>query len=504
MYARRLHTTLRVLNAVVTPPAPKKRPFRRFVFRTLLAAITFYGVGTYGALENDTFNDYFTEYVPLADELVAAVEENKGYFWNPDLSELRKKISDLKNRTVSVPQQGAISEQIEEAYKKVKASVPEVIKRSPIPEITHKLTNAEINALISKVNSLIRSVNDDPSLVAHLELVKRVDSAVNVLTKTLSDLELQKSELAQKLAHKTSDEAAVVEEALKSRETALMEKFFKEFNKELDKARAKYEAQLARDVEAAKAAAKLENENVTQAALVAQKAAFAASVTKSVEEERDGKLRALKDLQQKIDALADAEGAVVDCVGKLEHYHQVSVVLNSLKRALKGGEYQHNLEELDGSKIVAGVKKLSELTKDDDLLFAAVQAFPTEAVEKNGLLSNAQLLQRWNLLAPELRSAALLPPNAGVLGHLSAKFFSYFLISKRGSVAGDVSNDIESVIANVVYKLENGDLDDAVELVGGLKGWSRKLSSDWLTEARKKLEVEVLVDLVEAGVESKY
>lgn len=60
-----------------TPPPRKRHRFRRFMYiLTLLAGVTYAG-GTYFALENDTFHDYFTEYIPGGEDAVLFFEERQ-------------------------------------------------------------------------------------------------------------------------------------------------------------------------------------------------------------------------------------------------------------------------------------------------------------------------------------------------------------------------------------------------------------------------------------------
>lgn len=43
--------------------------------------------------------------------------------------------------------------------------------------------------------------------------------------------------------------------------------------------------------------------------------------------------------------------------------------------------------------------------------------------------------------------------------------------------------------------LEEGNLDDAAREMASLNGWAGRLSSDWLSEARKVLEVRQALDV---------
>lgn len=99
-------------------------------------------------------------------------------------------------------------------------------------------------------------------------------------------------------------------------------------------------------------------------------------------------------------------------------------------------------------------------------------------------------------LAPELRSASLLPHNAGLLGYVASLLFSKLLMRVKG--VKPEGKDIESVIGRVELSLTHGDLDVAVEEVANLKGWTRRLADDWVKEGRKRLEAEFLFGVVDA------
>ena len=65
-------------------------------------------------------------------------------------------------------------------------------------------------------------------------------------------------------------------------------------------------------------------------------------------------------------------------------------------------------------------------------------------------------------------------------------------------------DDVGAVLARAEWCLGDIDLDGAAREVNGLKGWPGKLASDWLREARRKLEVQQALEVVmtEATLES--
>lgn len=99
------------------------------------------------------------------------------------------------------------------------------------------------------------------------------------------------------------------------------------------------------------------------------------------------------------------------------------------------------------------VKALKEVSTDDEVLNLALKDLDILLAKESthSLLTNAQLLTRWEQLEPDLRSSSLLPPNAGLLGHLSSVIFSKLLLPVKG--VKEDGKDIESVIGRVESSL---------------------------------------------------
>lgn len=515
----------KVAPKLVTPPVKKDRPIRRFFIRLSLLTVLFYGAGSYASLKSEIFNDYFTEFVPFANELVQLIEENEDIFDQDTLTSLRSKIDDLKEKTISIPQEGAISEKVSSVYGLLKAKGEDLLgKASPstesssvaslpkltIPTISYKTDNAEIQSVVDTLNSLVGQINSSGvSRASYNEVVAKFTASVDKISGKLKELEASKADILARLTEDFKKENQV---ALKTQENTIVSKFLSDFNAEVSKIKSHYEATLAKDIETTKQVQALEVENQLKAAKIRQQEKFESTVSEKIDAERNGKLKDLKSLTEKVDFLENFEERLFESYEKFFNYSQLNIVLNNLKKLVFSSEsYQNNLQELNGKLILEELTKLQQLSSKDELLSLAVKAVPTDKIATDGIVSNSQLLQRWQLIVPELRSASLLPPNAGLLGHISAKFFSFFLIPKSGNVVipeGEADkfngNDIESIIARVNYNLANGDLDNAVESVSNLKGWCRKLSNDWLVEARRKLEVEFLVDLIETELKYSY
>lgn len=526
--SKNFHTVSKLANSapsstnIAAKKVKKTHPVRNFLLKVVFAGLVFYGGGAYLSLKSEMVNDYFTEYVPYADEVVNFVDANRRYLSSSELDDLKQKISDLKDKTLSIPQQGAIVETLGDAYNSIKSTISSsilstsstapatasssskvVVQKTPVrfslPEISFKSDNPEINSAVEKFNSLITAINNNDIKVSQ-QLVNKILDSIKTIESQLDQFKNNNAEVINKLTSKLTSENEI---ALKQQLNENLKELFTKFNTEVSQIKNHFEKVAAHDIEITKQRLDIEYDNKLKSLLMDQLKSFQEHVTEKIENERDGKLKNLQRLSDKIDKIQEVEIQLFENFEKLNKFNDLQTHLNILKNLVFNFEtYQNNFDELNGKQILSEIGSLSNLTKDDDLTNLVVSSFPTKGIQSSGLLSNAQLKARWNLLVPELRSVSLLPPNAGILGHMSAKFFSFFLISKNGNVVDGA--DIESVIAKVNYNLDHNELANAIEIVSSLKGWTRKLSNDWLIEARKKLEVEFLVDLMDSEIKYSY
>ena len=138
------------------------------------------------------------------------------------------------------------------------------------------------------------------------------------------------------------------------------------------------------------------------------------------------------------------------------------------------------------------IEAIRAAAHDDPLLLAAIDSIPRDVYDL-GVLTRQQLAARFHLLEPEIKDASLLPPNAGIAGHIGSLIFSKLLWSKTSSATGD---DVGAVMARANEALANGNIVDAVAEVNTLQGWPKRLAHDWLVQGRNRSEVEFLVELI--------
>lgn len=210
-------------------------------------------------------------------------------------------------------------------------------------------------------------------------------------------------------------------------------------------------------------------------------------VKSRVEEERGGRLGKLDNLQKSIAELrqlnVDSSSFIEDRV-KLQ---DLEVALNALKSVLHENTPRPFSKELAAVKHIAG---------EDELLNATIDTIDRESYEA-GVPTLGQLGDRFRSVSEEVRKAALLPEGAGVAGHATSWVLSKVLFRKRGMVPG---SDVEAVLARTEACLEANDLDSATREMNSLTGWAHIISSDWLKMARRYLELQQSIELMENSV----
>jgi len=83
--------------------------------------------------------------------------------------------------------------------------------------------------------------------------------------------------------------------------------------------------------------------------------------------------------------------------------------------------------------------------------------------------------------------------NAGLLAHLASSVLSTLRLKRHGLVDG---TDVSSVLARAEHFLLEKDLDSAARELNQLRGVPKVLLVDWLSAARKRLEVEQALAII--------
>lgn len=453
------------------------------LFKLTAATTVVYGAGVALATQNNAFNEIFTDKVPLGEEAVdyaqSLLNTTKSEY---NIKNFKDKFSSLEN-TLSISKasgaQSTTIEAVKESPKPKKTEKP--VNKLNLPHLSIQAKDSQIQQVIQEFNAIVNKLNagqfdKDEKFEKIQQIVKDLDSTL------------------VKLSSKSEEEFnARLKEEVSAKEVETLQTLQKSFQATLDQKADQHQKELQQEVIKAKEALEAYYKNQSKLAAIKTQDEFAQLISESVEKERNGKLSQFKDLNNKLENLQKLVLSIDDHLTNAELKVKLQLSLNKLKFKLQSDKIQDLSNE---------IKELNVLAKEskNEVITSALNAIDAETV-KNGLLTQSQLITRFGLLAPELRSASLLPPYAGVLGHVSAKIFSSLLLKKEGHAEG---KDIESLIARVQNNLINNRLDEAVEEVSQLKGWSRRLADDWIFESRKRLEVEFLVNLIDLESRTLY
>lgn len=534
------------------PPPPQVKPpkkthrFRNFILYTLGLTTIAYGGAVYYSLDDDAFRDLFTENVPFAEDIIYFLEEQRfkrrfsnslptiasfpsssdsspssitsskttatqsrasgaSTTWKPPVDDhdvAPGAASILKNANNKQQQKPASSETSSIASaptEATSASTPSsslsssAVKPSlPLISVPSGADPA-VSKSIERLNAFIEVVNEAKASSADVEAIS---NELHALSTSIDSIKATTAAEAKKLAAtdiaKSEHRLESSINELKTAVSAQEEKWAREFHDETKRLAQAYNERLQNEVNAANRVIFAHANNQLLAVHAAREREFAKQVVERVETEREGRLSNLKELAAEVSNVQELVAKTDKAVSDADRAAKLQFSITKLRLALAQDE------PVPLAPYFAAVEKLTidETNSKDTLLGAVVAAVPQEALEQ-GVLSPAQLAARFHLLEPEIRKASLLPPNAGIAGHIGSLVFSKLLWKKEGNPTGD---DVEAILARANTALSEGRTTDAVAEVNTLKGWPKRLASDWLSEGRKRSEVEFLTDLlVEEG-----
>lgn len=487
----------------------KKFSLTGFLFKTALAVTVAYGSTLYVATKNDKVMDFVIDkQLPYHEELIDLIE-------NASIDDLKRNWQDLigtfnkENIDQLATQLEKTSEHlIEETKKKFSKEkhatpaeqlqkpveiepVTEVFEKLPMLKLDKGLIDETVQATLSSFNELIALV--DASAVGPKKdlLIKKINESLDAVSSKLNALN---SSFEKELASKMKSSRTDLLTEFTQKELDLTKDMLEQYNYEKGQLAKKYESRLAKEVEAAQQALSQAAINATSMVRVEQTKRFEKLIKDKIDSERNGRLLNLDAVNKRLEELELYAATLESQVSTVASKSAVLNALTKLKSLLLNTTATTPATAL--GPYVESLEKSAAKTNDEVIHLALAELKPILSSESSQLiLTVPQLQTAWEQLSPELRSSALLPPNAGLLGHFASILFSKLLLPVRGGKPD--GKDIESVISRVQLSLSRGELDVAVEEVVNLKGWTRRLADDWVREGRKRLEADFLISLLD-------
>ncbi|KAK5727601.1 MICOS complex subunit mic60 [Elasticomyces elasticus] len=366
------------------------------------------------------------------------------------------------------------------------------------PTIDHlavpSATEPVVQDLVKMVNNVITAINASPEasklsstvLTAKEELGSIIASIGN-----MKDAASQEAKTQIEGAHIEFDTAA--KELVRRLEQEMREqeaKWREEYENEREKLSQAYQKRLDTELEGVKKIDEEKRRNALVQQEIDLQQKWLDGVKAKVEEERGGRLSKIDDLSSSVSELEGLTSKWNEVLSSTLGTQKLVVAVEAVRAKVLDSEAQVPFL----NELVA----LKSVSQGDEVVDAAVASINPVAYQK-GIPSYASLIDRFRRVATEVRKASLLPEDAGVASHAASAVLSRFMFTKkevgRGLPEGD---DVEAVLGRTEVLLEEGDLDAAAREMNGLKGWAGVLGRDWVSEARRVLEVRQAVEVIAA------
>ena len=514
-----------------TTVASKKasHKFRNTFWTIALSATAFYAGGIIYSQKNDKFGDFFSNNVPFAEDLLETYEhyhDRPTLFLEDSWDGLKAKSNDLlSGLTGSSQTRRSNRENIE---------VKKILSLEPL-NIETENSDPQLKEIIGSLNDLINSLNDSNLSIPESEFNSIKKSNQNMLTNLSQLNETLKEALSNYMIQRTSEVITELNTQYENSKREFEKNLQKNLLQEVDEFKENLTKQKDKELEEKLKA----NEELLQAKhanevgllSITQVKEFNKIIKDKIEKERNGRLAHLEEINSEVNDLSKSIDRSSKILSKNEALVQLTFQVDEIKSRINN----NNLPDVNIDKELSRLKLLSNLlstfnkksccddrdccsskkrnknegkegkisckckpkTNPPSLLSVALDELESTCSGKK-ILSNEQIYNRWNLLADDFKTASLLPPNSGILGQLTAKVFSLFLFTKTGNPSN--ATDFDSVYARVGDNLRVSNLNDAVEEVVSLKGWPHKVCESWIEDARRKLEVQRLVEILDCEI----
>uniref|UniRef100_A0A8D0GJ84 MICOS complex subunit MIC60 n=1 Tax=Sphenodon punctatus TaxID=8508 RepID=A0A8D0GJ84_SPHPU len=198
----------------------------------------------------------------------------------------------------------------------------------------------------------------------------------------------------------------------------------------------------------------------------------------------------LKGVEQAVESHAVAEE-------EARKAHQLWLSVEALKFSLKTATGENRTEPLE-----CAVEAVKASCSDNAFTEALMAAIPQESL-KQGIYSQEALRARFYTVQKLAQRVAMIDETRNSLYQYFLSYLQSLLLLhpqqlKPPAELSPDDMDTFKLLSYASYCIEHGDLELAAKFVNQLKGESRRVAQDWLTEARMTLETKQVVDILTA------
>ncbi|NWX42161.1 MIC60 protein, partial [Steatornis caripensis] len=198
----------------------------------------------------------------------------------------------------------------------------------------------------------------------------------------------------------------------------------------------------------------------------------------------------LKGIEQAVESHAVAEE-------EARKAHQLWLSVEALKYCMKTASGDSPTEPLESA-----VKALKASCSDNAFTEALTAALPQESLTR-GVYSEEALRARFYTVQKLAKRVAMIDETRNSLYQYFLSYLQSLLVFHPQQLKPPVElspDDLDTfkLLSYASYCIEHGDLELAAKFVNQLRGESRRVAHDWLTEARMTLETKQIVDILTA------
>ncbi|NWZ83859.1 MIC60 protein, partial [Poecile atricapillus] len=198
----------------------------------------------------------------------------------------------------------------------------------------------------------------------------------------------------------------------------------------------------------------------------------------------------LKGIEQAVESHAVAEE-------EARKAHQLWLSVEALKYCMRSGTGDGPTEPLGSA-----VRAIQASCADNAFTEALIAALPEESLTR-GVYSEEALRARFHTVQKLAKRVAMIDETRNSLYQYFLSYVQSLLVFhpqqlKPPAELSPDDLDTFKLLSYASYCIEQGDLELAAKFVNQLRGESRRVAHDWLTEARMTLETKQIVDILTA------
>ncbi|NXY16016.1 MIC60 protein, partial [Atrichornis clamosus] len=198
----------------------------------------------------------------------------------------------------------------------------------------------------------------------------------------------------------------------------------------------------------------------------------------------------LKGIEQAVESHAVAEE-------EARKAHQLWLSVEALKYCMRSGTGDSPMEPLESA-----VKAIKASCSNNAFTEALTAALPQESLTR-GVYSEEALRARFYTVQKLAKRVAMIDETRNSLYQYFLSYLQSLLVFhpqqlKPPAELSPDDLDTFKLLSYASYCIEHGDLELAAKFVNQLRGESRRVAHDWLTEARMTLETKQIVDILTA------